>query len=1443
MDAKRIKEAEDGISPAGTRNQDAGFIELGRRFEVYRDDEPVDEAARRSYVAEFAGKQYQLDWHALLAHRLVVVLGEPGSGKSEELRAQHRRNPDSFILRLEQLVTEDIDKILSDEELDRLKRWKNSGVPALFLLDAVDESKLKRDDDFIVALDRLSKALGAARYRARLIVSSRISEWRPQTDRDALRERFAVPSGGGTPDSGSSEILVTTILPLTAVQVRQFAESRGIRNAQQFLDALGEHNAWPFAGRPLDVSNLYAYWQEKGTLSGLTALTDYMVKKLLAEVPNKEKGDPLTSEQARFGAEYLAAAAVLCRNLKFEVADDGHVADQKRLSPERILPSDWKPNERRALLDRAIFDSESRGALSFHHRSHVEFLAASWIERLMEHNCPFEALQGILFVQEDGATTLRASLAPVAAWLVSSDVAPWRKRLTNLLVETAPEIHLQWGDPAALSLEHRKRVLDAIVRKYRGREYVSIDVSLEALARIADAGLAEDISTYLTDPDVSDSLKADFLMMIMEGRLPGCIDGALKLFENPQSAESLKRYCVLAIREAGTSEHRRQLAMSCQKLESIDNRTLGYLFETLFPSVLTVAEALELLQRATLVTRYEIEFLNAVRDRLTQSLDGSSAIYFLRGFVDMIASAPISVSRRVSEQYYWVSDLMPLCLSVVLAQPKFPAADIDTVFEAILHVEHDIMFDPKGDADVESHREKTRDALAKNAKLRQAIFWRRVTRYRASQNGREPPTHTLNPHVSLMPWAPPDIAWMLTDSLERADGRDRKIAMEAALNIFWSTRNPLPTTVLELRRALARGDLRALVLRHIRNRLIAPIWLRYDKYVRNRLLAAHWWTMRHMEIVRTKNAIKSQFWLWTHLAGVKSGKYPVALRYLVGPMEDGSSSKYSISAWDKVRSKWGASLTTAAQEGCATIWKIFSPRLPHERQEKNSVDGRVVLGLIALQTAWESGVMGVDQLNGADVNRAVRYACSELNGLPDWFEALANAFPNEVGDALKPAIDAEFGYPANTPLVHEVLAKLSESKSPTTAAANAVRQCLSKRDPLNSNVLRQATTTLLRTGVPFYDDLLALAPARVQLYAVSDAHWLAWMSIWLRLDAIPAVQRLETATKACSSDDSDELVVRLCSMLGGNYGAALPMGGSSLLAPSSLALLIPLVSRHVRREDDIDRAGKGAYSPLPRDDAQDFRSRLWEVLRTSDSREADTVLEGFLNDSLLSDEHDWILSMLEKRKGTQADPAAWFPEDVQAFGMHYRHKPRSNYQLYQLATRLLLDIKASVEISENATDRLQVRKEDKEVHFQGFLKRQLDQRSLQWFSVTQESTIDLNQRPDLRVEIPDINALPVEVKLANLDHWTAEKLLERLEVQLVGQYLRAASVNYGVYVVGNTEPKRQWQRPGDKQLIGFAELVSLLQARAEELVAERSEAVYGLSVIGIDFSDPRERRP
>ncbi len=68
------------------------FIELDRRFTEYTPDESPECLAERSYLAAFQGTQPGISWDELLQHRLVVILGEPGSGKTLELRGQQQKH-------------------------------------------------------------------------------------------------------------------------------------------------------------------------------------------------------------------------------------------------------------------------------------------------------------------------------------------------------------------------------------------------------------------------------------------------------------------------------------------------------------------------------------------------------------------------------------------------------------------------------------------------------------------------------------------------------------------------------------------------------------------------------------------------------------------------------------------------------------------------------------------------------------------------------------------------------------------------------------------------------------------------------------------------------------------------------------------------------------------------------------------------------------------------------------------------------------------------------------------------------------------------------------------------------------------------------------------------------------------------------------------------------
>ena len=60
------------------------FIELDRRFHELDRQSNSEEAALKGYAQGFSGDNGELRWGDLFKRHLVVVLGEPGSGKTRE---------------------------------------------------------------------------------------------------------------------------------------------------------------------------------------------------------------------------------------------------------------------------------------------------------------------------------------------------------------------------------------------------------------------------------------------------------------------------------------------------------------------------------------------------------------------------------------------------------------------------------------------------------------------------------------------------------------------------------------------------------------------------------------------------------------------------------------------------------------------------------------------------------------------------------------------------------------------------------------------------------------------------------------------------------------------------------------------------------------------------------------------------------------------------------------------------------------------------------------------------------------------------------------------------------------------------------------------------------------------------------------------------------------
>ena len=155
------------------------FVDLDRRFADFAAGDDPDAQAECSYLEIFDGADQGLSWESLAQNRLLVVLGEPGSGKTRELQHQAERireeGGSAYFLPFERLVREDVAAVLGARDWPGFSAWLKEGAEACFFLDAVDESQLQKTDDFLIALDRLHGSVRSHLSRCRFVISSRIS--------------------------------------------------------------------------------------------------------------------------------------------------------------------------------------------------------------------------------------------------------------------------------------------------------------------------------------------------------------------------------------------------------------------------------------------------------------------------------------------------------------------------------------------------------------------------------------------------------------------------------------------------------------------------------------------------------------------------------------------------------------------------------------------------------------------------------------------------------------------------------------------------------------------------------------------------------------------------------------------------------------------------------------------------------------------------------------------------------------------------------------------------------------------------------------------------------------------------------------------------------------------------------------------------------------------
>lgn len=1385
------------------------YIELSRQFREIKKPQTSEEAATLSYVLASEGSDL-LSWLDLLHCQRAIVLGEAGSGKTAEFTHYSQflaaREPFVFFIPIDQLAVRDLAAQLQDE-YEKFRDWKEGEGHAFFFLDSVDESKFRSVTDYYAAMERFANAIGIeAKARTSIYVSSRISEWRPERDGDHFLRLFppAPTSSVGDVKNPNRDFITVQIEPLDRSRAMVLAEHKGVVNIDLFAVEIAKAYAWEFTRRPVDVLALIQYWLDKGRIGTMTELIEFDITTKLKSRESDRHDLALSEEDGRIGVECLAVANLFSRLFSFRI-DDEVVDNYRALTPSEWLPKDWDGGKVRALLNRPIFDSAFHGHIRFHHRRIAEYLAAQWV---LKQECSPDILLELFVDVTATRKVLRPSLRPVAAWICCSS-GPSSEDMRDLVLRIEPGILLAYGDPSRLTQTYRLQVLRALALLSEDRKRIWLESSPECIARIADDDLTSDITGFLTDQSLAVNFREAVVQIVQRGHLVGCCEAVLSIVADPNESESLKIGCIHAIAAMNDAALCTRLYRVLLSLPEIPLQLMINIIERLYPHTLSSLQLIELLRNSENSTATTLGLPVVTMRRLMDDLSEGEATAVLQSILQLAPTPSFS----------WIGRLIPSIVGVLLRKEALDEHEAELAAEALLHLDRLTYLRQFGML----NEEELNAGIHQHANVRECYLWMYVDKARLLVNG-EPHMYLLCDGRKIVRLGHKDFDWLLESATTRPSHNDRVIAINLAIYIWNASGRDDRRRRLILK--LAHGD--GLCNEAVRN---SPL-LRHSFPVKG---------LVHRLYSRDGDNLLNR---WSQVMKVDVRSYALSLGILMRIplshahrdwlfdrcMEISPRLHYAVSDWSFLSKSRGHVVTRAVRYGCKKSWRNFTPPLRHQSTPTNKLISEVIVGLTGLQVELGEDECSVNKLTSREAYLAALYAINEVNGFPSWLECLGSTHPDSVGRALDECVEGEWLIPHQAQHFRGILADIQNfPKRLRHFVERPLLAFIHDRDPLHDYVLLYATSILMRSSNPPLQELLSLARERSGPRDMRYKEAL-WTAVLMHLDATLGMKNLNRL----ASESEEQSLYCVFSILSNSYATDIgPFSTTPDYLRSDVLLeLIPLVYQWVPPESDRVLNGE-SYDPNLRDDAKEFRERLLYQLDDGEGQEVTNVMRELVSHPFLVTSRERLQRTLEKRVLDEANAPPWFPEDFRAFEQDHESTPQNLKHLFMVVTRRMLEIRRGVEQSDNST-REQLRTGDQEIFLRKWLHRKLTEHSRGKYTVAQEDELDGKFRPDLRIHSA-VGFIPIEVKWA--DDRSISALVDGLESQLVGRYLRDHDSRYAFYFLGVIKQRKSWKHPSTGKSMCFEDVLAYLRQEVDQILLS-SPGVDGIEIVGMDFRHP-----
>lgn len=1376
------------------------YIEVDRQFSVVSKDKD-DSQDIENYLKFNAGQSES--WDSLLNEYRCVVLAEAGAGKTIEFRKKAALLENSgdyaFFIRIENIDRHFYDSFeVGDEEA--FDSWLNSNKEAWFFLDSVDEALLTSPRAFERAIRYFAKAIKRGQLRAHIYISSRPYSWRAKTDQELMDE--VLPLKGSDYQEGStsndkkppSTLKVYSLRPLDREKIAAYCQEKGVKDTDQLLDEVERIDLWSLAERPFDLDTIIDKWKEDKSLDGRLELIQHNIDLRLKESHSAGSRTALNTDLARSGAQRLAAAVVLTGNAEINVPDSER--NKKGIDADIIL-YDWDKGNVRKLLESGLFNDILYGAVRFRHRDIRELLAAEFFSSIIKDNYNRLQIESYFFRDPFDVNIITPLLRPVLSWLILFDDNICAKALN-----ITPEVLIEGGDPSKLAMHVRKQAILKLIDsidKDRYKAYIGSDT---VIANLAQPDLESDVLELINHYKSNDNIILFLSRLVLQGALSKCVSPLISVVIDEDRQKYTRRVAANAVMSIGTQEQKNTVWQGIHDSnEEIPRWLLADLVLYAESTISNVDFIIHSIVNLSEPNEFTPTALSGAVSGFIERANSDVTAYLLNKLHSHLSIKMLNETERdeVSKQDAWLMSVALKCIErLTLARNQYALSNTSLLVlarAAELRFYREVRFD--------ACKTDLHHILPQWTELNDALYWYSIEDARKRLNSTDQPLNSDLPlfyRDNYWRFETSDFSRMLAYIGSRTLDDDKLVAIGNAYRIYHQS--DCPTDMLDdLRKAVSGSDVLQDKLERLLNPEISEKMKNYEEESKIRCEKAR----RRQDDL--KNIKKD--WI-THLCNnpsevvtpsVGEGEITNNHVWLLDEIRKNSvdASCLYCTNWKSLIPEFGNEVALAYKDFCMNSWRCYKPRLKSEQDVDNSISNALLIALSGLEIESNEVSDFPNYLDTNDLNTALRYITWDIHGFPSWFERMHRAFPKATEDAMWKELVWELETSCSEGSLSHILQDLIHHAPwlHEFMAGRVLDYLMGRTSPLT--IRKEYCVKILIEGGVESGKLATLADKYIALNADDYKEVAWWYALLVDNDADNGISKLEDWLSGLNNTDAQQqaAAIFITGLLGGTYTQKIVYNAGKFKTAPHLKTLYMLMHKYIELSDDIQRAGKGVYSPTIRDDAQDARDRLLNYLVETPSKENYYALKQ------ISKEYKDSLHklLLQKRAYEMAerygDITPWSAEQFKEFHKHRVLSPRTHRHLFELAVQQLNALKGWIENGNDSPWRTwQKAVEENEVRT--LIAGYLNQHKGGHYTIAEEPELANEQRMDIWLANPNVQSpVPIELKLLD-KNWSGRKLCERLRNQLAGDYLREESAGCGIFLLISLNTEKNWMVEGKK---------------------------------------------